>query len=156
MENRQLIEQFYQAFQKGDAPGMASCYHENIVFEDPAFGQLEGPAAAAMWQMLIERSKGDLTITYGDISVEGNRGSARWEARYHFSKSKRPVHNKIHAQFEFRDGRIFRHQDHFDFWKWSSMALGWPGKLLGFTPYLRNKVRNRSRRLLEKYMKSNE
>ena len=137
MENRQLIERFYQAFQKGDAKGMAACYHEEITFEDPAFGQLQGPAVAGMWQMLIERSKGDLTITFGDVEASENRGSARWEAHYHFSKAKRPVHNKIFAQFEFQDGKIIRHRDRFNFWKWSSMALGWPGRLLGFTPYLR-------------------
>ncbi|WP_439151155.1 hypothetical protein [Winogradskyella sp.] len=49
-----LIETFYIAFQKLDAKTMNYCYHNNIVFEDPAFGVLKGNRAKAMWLMLCE------------------------------------------------------------------------------------------------------
>jgi len=42
MIQKQLTEKFYTAFSKGDYQGMAECYHENVVFHDPAFGRLEG------------------------------------------------------------------------------------------------------------------
>ncbi|MBA3630597.1 MAG: hypothetical protein H0W55_13180 [Actinobacteria bacterium] len=34
------------------------------------------------------------------------------------------VHNKIGVSFSFRDGLNIRHRDHFDFYRWSRMALG--------------------------------
>ncbi len=151
MNHKQLIEHFYTSFQNGDADGMSSCYHPEVIFSDPAFGELHGDSVSDMWRMLIERSSGNLTITFHDVKTEDSYGSAKWEAKYPFSKSQRPVHNKIEAQFKFKDGKIIEHRDYFDFWKWSSMALGWPGKLLGFTPFLRNKVRTQSRELLKKY-----
>ncbi len=43
----------------------------------------------------------------------GGRGSARWEAVYPFSETGRIVHNRIRAEFRFRDGKIIEHRDHF-------------------------------------------
>ena len=62
-------------------------------------------------------------------------------ARYTFSATGRKVLNRIDASFEFRDGLIVRHIDRFDFWRWSRQALGTPGLLLGWTGFLRGKVR---------------
>lgn len=140
MTNHQLIEKFYTAFQNGDAETMASCYSGDAVFEDPAFGILKNGEVRDMWRMLIERSKGNLEITFSDIKTDGDSGSAKWEAKYPFSKTGRKVHNKIDAQFKFKDGKIIDHRDKFDVWKWAGMALGLPGKLLGWTPFMQNKI----------------
>ena len=56
-ENQQLIEKFYSAFSNKNFEEMASCYSENIEFEDPVFGVLTGIKPSAMWRMLIEKSK---------------------------------------------------------------------------------------------------
>lgn len=93
-----------------------------------------------MWAMLIARGK-DLRLAVTDVTADDARGSATWEAWYTFSASGRPVHNVIRAAFEFRDGRIVRHVDRFDFWRWARQALGPTGLLLGWTPFLRAKVR---------------
>ncbi len=151
MQNETLIHQFYQAFQRGDAEGMAACYHSDIEFEDPAFGRLRGKEVGAMWAMLIDRSKGQLQITYSDVKADGQKGQAYWEARYAFSQTKRQVHNKINAQFQFKDGKIIAHRDQFSFWKWTIMALGLPGILLGWTPFLKNKVRTQVRKALTRF-----
>ena len=39
------------------------------------------------------------------------------------------VLNRIDARFTFRDGKIIRHEDSFDLWKWAGQALGMKGKL---------------------------
>lgn len=150
--NKNIIEKFYSAFQKGDADTMGACYHKDIEFEDPAFGKLKGKEVSQMWKMLLERGKGDIDISFSDIHADGNNGSAKWEAKYLFSRTKRKVHNKISAQFKFKDGKIIEHVDSFDVWKWSSMALGISGKLLGWTPFIKNKIKAQSKGLLEKYM----
>ena len=152
--NAAVIRRFYQAFQEGNAAKMKDCYAADIHFHDPAFGHLKGPKAGAMWEMLLERSKGQLEIKYSDVIGTTDGGSARWEAQYTFGKKKRPVHNKIKAHFVIRNGKIIKHIDHFNFWKWSSMALGLPGLLLGFTPYIRKAVRKNVRQLLDKHMQA--
>ncbi|PHN00860.1 nuclear transport factor 2 family protein [Flavilitoribacter nigricans] len=150
--NHQLLEKLYQSFQNGDAAGMRACYHPEATFEDPAFGKLKGDEVGQMWTMLLERSAGQLDITYSQIQADDHTGSAYWEAKYLFSKTKRPVHNKINSRFRFQDGLIIDQKDTFSMWRWSSMALGATGKLLGFTAFLKRKVQRQSRTLLWKYM----
>ena len=80
--------------------------------------------------------------------------SAHWEPTYRFSSTGRLVHNVIDAEFEFdSQGLIKRHRDRFDFWRWSRQALGAAGLLLGWTPFLQNKVRATARGGLEAWMK---
>lgn len=150
--NAALIERFYAAFAARDAAGMRACYHPDVVFSDPVFGELRGAEAGAMWTMLLERGK-DLQVTVSGIEADDLRGRAHWDARYTFSQTRRPVLNRIDAEFEFRDGLISRHTDRFDFWKWARQALGPAGLVLGWSPILRNKVRATARAGLEKYMR---
>lgn len=150
-QNQQLIETFYSAFANGDAVGMRSCYHNDIVFQDPAFGVLKGKDACDMWEMLIERSKGNLTIAFFDILASKERGSARWVATYVFTRTGRKVINEIDAQFEIRDGLIVRHTDYFDIWKWSKQAMGITGFLLGWTGFFQNKIQKTALSSLRNY-----
>ena len=62
----ELINKFYRSFQKLDYNGMNSCYSDDIVFFDPAFGLLKGNEVRAMWEMLCTNAK-DFSLTYGNI-----------------------------------------------------------------------------------------
>jgi ketosteroid isomerase-like protein len=151
-QNERLITNFYTAFAKGDVATMSKCYHNNVVFEDPAFGKIHGQEVTAMWQMLIERSKGNLKIDFDNVIAENDSGQAIWVATYNFSKSGRRVVNTIHANFKFENDLIITHHDHFDIWKWSIQALGLKGFLMGWTTFMQNKVRENARLSLKKYM----
>ncbi|HEU5292522.1 MAG TPA: nuclear transport factor 2 family protein [Cyclobacteriaceae bacterium] len=148
MDQISLITEFYTAFAAHDYKRMAACYHDEIEFHDPAFGTLKGDQAKAMWKMLIERSEGKLKVVFSNVTSS----SAHWEAFYLFSKTGRNVHNKIDAQFEFKDGKIIRHHDHFNLWAWSRQAMGISGLLLGYTSFFRNKLQAQTRKLLSDYM----
>ena len=151
----ELIERFYTAFGAGDAAGMAACYHPEVTFHDPAFGELKGWRAAAMWHMLTSRST-DLRLEHSAVAAEGDAGSAHWEAWYTFSATGRSVHNVIDAAFTFRDGRIHTHTDTFDFWRWSRQALGMPGMFLGWSGFLSNKVRGTANGGLDQWIAKHE
>lgn len=151
MTNKALIEKFYESFARADAEGMVSCYAPDVVFTDPAFGELRRDDARNMWRMLIKNSKGNLAVSVDNIEVNETTGSAHWVADYVFSQTGRKVRNNVTARFEFNNGLIVRHTDHFDFWKWTRQALGLPGYLLGWTPFMQNKIQQRARRQLEKY-----
>ena len=146
--NEQLIEKFYSSFAKLDAAGMNSCYHPDIVFSDPVFETLSGVEASMMWKMLCSRAA-DLKISFTDIRADDATGTAHWEAQYKFSKTGRSVHNVIEASFEFREGKIIKHNDSFSLWKWSGMALGSTGLFLGWTSFMRKAIRKDARRGLD-------
>lgn len=153
MEHKQLIEQFYTAFQNRDYATMQSCYHAEATFHDPVFRDLDVNQVRAMWQMLLTSVK-DLKVSFDAIQASGNIGSCNWQAWYTFSKTGRPVHNVIQASFEFKDGKIFRHRDSFDLWRWSRQALGTSGLLLGWSPVVQNKIRSNAKSTLQKYIAS--
>lgn len=149
--NAKLLNDFYSAFQRRDADAMAACYHPEAEFSDEAFVGLRHGGVTSMWRMLCERGK-DLRLEFRDVQADDRTGRAHWEAYYTFSSTGRKVHNIIDAEFEFRDGKILRHRDRFDFHRWSRQALGPMGLLLGWTPFLKNKVQSTARASLEKFM----
>lgn len=141
--NFQLLDDFYGAFARRQPDVMASSYASDAHFTDPVFPDLRGEQIGQMWTMLCTRGK-DLELTYEVIEADDQGGRARWEAHYTFSATGREVHNIIDATFEFRDGQIVRHIDDFDFWRWSKQALGAPGVLLGWSGFLRSKMRSQA------------
>lgn len=145
------IERFYGAFRALDAETMQACYAADARFDDPAFALQGRERIGGMWRMLCEgvqaKGRAQWRLEYGELAVDadGRRGRAHWEAHYLFSATGREVHNIIDAAFEFdAQGLIVRHTDRFDFWRWSRQALGMPGLLLGWTPWLRTKVRGQA------------
>ena len=154
MDNAEIIKKFYVSFQNKDWEGMQQCYHDNVQFSDPVFPNLHNKEAKAMWHMLVAASSG-LTVTFSNIQATSHSGSCHWEAVYRFSKTGRMVHNKIEANFTFRDGLITKHQDHFDLWKWGRMALGLPGMLFGWAPFMKNRIQRMANRNLAHFMDKN-
>lgn len=152
--NEALIRSFYEAFNRRDAAAMTACYAPDVRFRDPVFLDLEGPRAGAMWKMLCARGA-DLTVEASAFSADDAKGSAHWDARYTFTGTGRKVLNRIDAAFEFRDGRIVRHVDTFDLWRWASQALGPAGRLLGWTPLVQGKIRAQARAGLEQWIAKN-
>lgn len=149
--NADLIQRLYESFQRRDAAGMCACYHAEAEFSDPVFSSLKGPQVTAMWTMLIERAR-SVEISFDSVTADEHAGRAHWEARYPFSKTGRQVHNVIEARFAFRDGRIVRHIDSFDLWRWAGMALGMKGRLLGWLPAVQGAIRREAMDNLERYM----
>jgi ketosteroid isomerase-like protein len=145
-----LVREFYAAFARKDADGMARCYHPEVFFSDPVFPRLRGEEAGDMWRMLLSRAT-DLEITLDEASGNDDGARAQWTARYTFSRTGRKVVNVIRGMYAFRDGKIVRHYDHFSFWRWASQALGPMGSLLGWFAPLKWKVRKDAARSLEKF-----
>ena len=153
--NEKLILDFYEAFNQKNHELMAKSYHNQVHFKDEVF-DLQGIEVSAMWWMLCEAASSDFRIECKYVQANESKGVAKWEAFYTFSRTKRKVHNKINAEFEFQDGKIIKHRDRFNFWSWSQMALGNVGLLLGWTGFLKNKIRKTAKDNLEKFMVKNQ
>ena len=155
MDNQEIIEKFYTAFQKLDYKTMQDCYSDHPVFNDPAFGIIEGDEVKAMWEMLCKNAK-DFSLSYGNIELlDDEYATCNWVARYTFSKTGRQVENHIKAYMRIQNEKITEHTDYFNFWKWSRQALGVSGWLLGWSNFLKGKVRINALRSLEKFMQQN-
>ena len=147
------VARFYAAFARLDGAAMQACYAADAQFDDEAFSLRGREQVGGMWRMLCgaTQAKG-ADVWRLDVSDITGR-SAHWEAHYRFSATGRMVHNIIEAEFDIGpDGLIRRHRDRFDFWRWSRQALGTPGLLLGWTPFLRRKVRATAAANLGRYL----
>lgn len=148
-----LLESFYKSFSQRDAEGMVACYHPDVAFSDPVFPDLRGGRARAMWRMLCARAK-DFELTFRDVSADDRGGQVHWEATYLFSATGRRVHNIIDASFRVEDGKIIEHRDRFDLWRWSRMALGPKGVLLGWLPPVQAAIRAQAAKGLDEFIAS--
>ncbi len=148
--NAELLTTFYSAFAAKDHETMGRCYADDATFADPVFPRLDAGEVRAMWRMFCTGGSG-LDVTFSDIQAGDDSGSASWQAVYAFPKTGRRVRNKIASEFSFREGLIVGHRDHFDFYRWCRMALGVPGTALGWTPLLRNKIRQEAATRLRRF-----
>lgn len=147
--NARTIETFYRAFQERDAETMASVYHPKATFADPVF-ELEGEEIGDMWRMFCA-SGDDLQVTFTQPAADDARGTTRWEARYTFTPTGKPVHNVIDAGFTFEDGRVMAHRDAFDLASWARQALGLSGALLGRTGFMQKRIRQQAKGQLTRF-----
>ncbi len=136
MESR--IHELYAALAALDGDRMAACYAADARFEDPVFGELRGERIGAMWRMLCSSTE-EIDVTVSGVAADDEEGRAHWVAVYDFAG--RPVENRIDATFRFADGLIVDHVDDFSFHRWAGQALGWPGRLAGWTPRMQRTVR---------------
>ena len=130
---------------------MQNCYAEDAVFSDCVFQNLNSSQVKSMWEMFCKNGK-DLRIEFRNILADDKTGSAEWIAHYTFSATGRKVVNRIKANFRFDHGKFSEHSDEFNFYNWARQSLGTPGLLLGWSSYLRNKVRRKAMNSLAAFM----
>ena len=155
--NAQTLTRFYTAFAALDADTMATCYADDVVFEDEVFSLRGKREVSGMWHMLCgttkARARDAWKLEFSNVEADDTKGKAHWDATYRFSATGRMVLNRIDGEFSFNpQGLIIKHRDRFDFWTWSRQALGTPGLLLGWTPMLRKKVRATAAGNLAKFL----
>jgi len=138
---------------------LAACCAHDAKFNDDAFALHGYERVTGMWRMLCKttgaKALGDWKLTSSGIEADAKTGKARWEAYYCVTAIGRLVHNVIESVFEFNEqGLMARYRDSFNFWTWSRLAIAAPGLLLGWTPFLRRKVRSTAAANLKKFLAS--
>lgn len=149
------IVRLYEALHRHDGDAAAACYTDDAVFEDPAFGRLEEGRVRDMWRMLTARSP-DLAVELLDHGADGDRGWARWRARYTFTQTGSPVVNEVDARFRFAGDLIAEHVDSFPLRRWAGQALGRKGTVLGAVGLLGPVVRRQARSGLDAHVAGRE
>ena len=129
---------------------MAACYHQDILFDDPAFGKLSGRGAGDMWRMLCKNGK-DMKMEYEIVSEDENQAEVHWQVWYTFSQTGNKVHNIICAKMKIENGLIIDHRDEFSLHRWAKQALGLKGWLFGGTSFFKKKLQLQTNKLLKTF-----
>ena len=95
------------------------------------------------------------------IVVQDVRG--RWMSEGEFedvrpfnkNKTGRKVVNRVKAYMKISDGKIAEHSDAFRLSTWLAQALGWKGKLLGWTGFMKRAVQKNARKSLIAFIEKN-
>lgn len=154
--NTEVITKFYTAFQQLDYRTMNSCYSDEIVFSDPAFGLLRGDEVKCMWEMLCKNAK-DFSLTFSNIQLlDDEYATCNWVATYTFSKTGRKVVNHIKAFMLLKDGKIIEHSDAFKLSKWAAQALGLKGVLFGWSGFMKRRIQKNARKNLIKFIEKKD
>jgi len=153
------VQALYAAFERRDGEAMQACYAQQATFDDAVFSLHGAHEIGGMWRMLCrsarKRSRDEWQFRADGFAVEGERGRAHWEATYLYGPADRLVHNVVDAEFEFgADGLILHHTDRFDFPVWARQALGLPGQLFGWSPWMRRFVRKQAADKLARFLAS--
>lgn len=152
IDNKQVIERFYSAFQKLDHKTMNDCYSDDIIFSDPVFLTLKADEVKNMWEMLCKNAK-DFSLTFSDIElIDEEYATCKWVASYTFSKTGNKVTNNIKAFMRIKDGKIIEHSDAFRLSTWIGQALGWKGVWFGWIGFMKRAVQKNARKNLMKFM----
>lgn len=150
--NEKVIQNFYTAFAKLDYATMQNSYNDDAIFNDPVFGILQGEQIASMWKMLCSNTR-NFSLEFDKIEAGEEYGTCSWTAKYTFSKTGKSVINVVKAHMRFREAKIIEHTDEFDLYKWSRQAFGIQGWLLGWSGFMKNKIRYQALKNLENFKK---
>ncbi len=154
--NADIISKFYTSFQQLDYTTMNSCYSDDIVFSDPAFGLLKGEEVKFMWEMLCINAK-DFSLTFSNIQLlDEEYATCNWVASYTFSKTGKKVVNRIKAFMKLKDGKIVEHSDAFRLSTWAAQALGWKGQLFGWMGWMKRRIQHNARKSLIQFIEKKE
>ncbi|QRV79390.1 SnoaL-like domain protein [Ceratobasidium sp. AG-Ba] len=156
MENSPVgvATKWFTAYSSGDFDGMKRLAASDYVFEDPAFGRLEGKRAIGMYKMFISgRDKTEAVWNVHEVKPEPTnpqKAVVRFEAVYKFNG--RPVTNQISSNILVVDGKVKEQIDSFDFPGWAAQSLGVFGWLFGSFSFLQNSVKQKANARLDDFI----
>ncbi|KAG9084955.1 hypothetical protein FS749_004804 [Ceratobasidium sp. UAMH 11750] len=148
-----IATKWFAAYTSGDYEGMKALAAPDYIFEDPAFGRLEGSRALAMYRMFIfGRDKSEAVWNVHEVkpSTDSQKANVRFEAVYKFNG--RPVTNQITSDILVVDGKVKEQIDKFDVPNWAGQALGIFGWLFGNFSFFQNSVKQKANARLDMFI----
>lgn len=152
--NKELINNFYSAFQRLDSRTMSSCYTDTVVFFNPLFGLLSATEVKGMWEMICANAI-DFSLSYGNIqALDEEYYTCDWQLTSTYPATNRKVLNKVRANMRLTEGKIIEHSDAFSVHQWSKQALGLSGELFGWNSFFQRSLQNRAKKRLNEFLLS--
>ena len=139
-----IVEGFYEALNKGDYQFVNSLYHSNASYKDELF-ELKGVEIHALWYSAVQPDL-NLSVELKSIKEVDGRVITEWVMNYTLDIINRRISLNEKGTFIFKGDKIIEHIDEYDFWSWCTQAFGIIGKSLGWSNWLRKRVRNQARK----------
>lgn len=155
MDNYTIIESFFDALYHENSKLLNSFLTDDIVFEDPIMGRLEGDEVRYWWQLLCEKVQ-DFTLEYHKIEVKGDEVYAEWETSYTFYATQRKVRNQLKTQFIIKDGKIESQKDSISYQKWIKQVIGNKASFFIKGTVMQKGIQKQAKALLKAYMRNNK
>lgn len=154
MTNSQVVERFYNAFSKLDYSEMTALLSQNIIYQDPIFGMLEGEPVFSLWQMKCKRLR-EFSFSYTNIEeLDAEYIRCDWKISFFHRPTGDVVTMPGKAYMKIIDGKITEHSDAYKISDWLSVTQGWKGKFFGWMGFMQRKEQNTYRSLLERYIRN--
>ncbi|MFT3710409.1 MAG: nuclear transport factor 2 family protein [Archangium sp.] len=117
---RDVVSQFYAAFEHKNVDAMEQLYAPNLKFKDAIFEFGDRAGTTHMWRNLFKTDP-NAKLKFTIDSADGPNVKGHWVADYHVNG--RPVHNEVSTTMKVVDGKITEHRDDFDWKKWAPQAF---------------------------------
>ncbi|MCO5235441.1 MAG: nuclear transport factor 2 family protein [Chitinophagaceae bacterium] len=152
-DNRTVVERFYTAFQRLNAPEMNGLYSSNgIIYSNPVYGLLNNDEVHCMWALFCSSVK-DFSFSFSDIELlDEEYTTCRWNLSYTILQTGRKVNMRAKSFMRLSEGRIIEHSDAFRLSTFIGQAYGWTGWLFGWTGFLKKKAQLKARKSLVEYI----
>jgi SnoaL-like domain len=149
--NAMIAFKLYEAFRTRNFLRINECYHDNAIYSSPFFDSLKKNEILAMWKAFLLNDS-TMELTHSDILAEDvgeQLGEANWEVKYTYRDTKRRVNLEIKSKLQFKGGKVFRHEDSFNFYLWATQAYEIQGVLFGIFGFFRNKIKRKMYKNIE-------
>lgn len=149
--NENLLYEIYKSFRNKDLTILSDCYAGCATFSDPVFTNLNKDLTLAMFEKLMSTAD-HLWIDIKKITANRQTGRAEWLITYTCSLTGRKIVQSMESYFIFKNGKIGRQIDYFNFYSYIRQLKGLKGLLWGWAGIFKDKVQNSAMRNLNLFL----
>ena len=149
-QNEATIHRFFTAYQNKEYTTMQNCYSKDAVYNSPIYGLINAEHVKAMWEMICKTNEEE-SLHFEKIELlDHEYTTCDWSLAYYYTN--RRINNKIKSYLRLENGLIIEHTDAFDLYKWSRMAFGLTGLLIGWSKFFQKKIQKSTRNKLSEFI----
>ncbi|MBO9619550.1 MAG: nuclear transport factor 2 family protein [Niabella sp.] len=154
MNNIEVITAFFEAFERLDYGQMNDLYVDDIIYSDPLFGLLQGPAVKDRWELICTSVKDFHLTIFKTEAIDGEYATCSWQVDYFSVRLHKQIVFSAKTFMKIVDGAITEHSEGYNLTQWIGKAYGLKGRLFGWTNFMKRKVQKEQLQALERFSKS--
>jgi len=152
--NTEKVKEFYEALSRNDYEALIRLYHPDATYTDELFS-FKGKEIHALWYAAT-RPAMKLEVECLAIEEVNDRVQTKWKMGYTLDVINSRIELEEIGIFVFEGEKIMEHSDEYNFREWCTQAFGIIGTLLGWSSWLRNRVRKQARKSVLIHMYSSQ
>lgn len=154
MTNKEVVEDFFRGFDDLDAERMISCLADDIVYNDPIYGILNGEDVRSLWKMRCKDLSGLSLEIIEFKELDHEYATCKWRSSFFSKSAARQVDMVVTSFMKLRNGKIAEHSDAYKLSDWLAKAYGVTGVFLGWTGWMKKREQKKFHGLLEKFIEN--